>query len=130
LRVAAVVAAAVLLTGGAAYAVASTLSGSGAGNAPASVAGQHAWLGVDMAGTGSGGALVTRVIPGSPAAGAGIKPGDVITQIDTQPIAAPSIASAAIEGMQPGDQVSIELQRGKAAYSAEVTLAPRPAAYR
>ena len=84
------VAAAVLLTAGAAYAVASTLSGSGAGNAPAGVAGQHAWLGVDMAGSGSGGALVTRVIPGSPADAAGIKPGDVITQIDTQPIAAPS----------------------------------------
>lgn len=129
MRAGAIVLVAVLLTGGAAYAVASTLSGSG-GNTPATVAGQHPWLGVDMASSPSGGALVTRVIPGSPAEAAGIKPGDVITQIDTQPIAAPSIASAAIAGMQPGDQVSIELQRGQATYSAQITLAGRPAAYR
>ena len=105
--------------------MASTLTGDGA-KAPAATASGHPWLGVEMASSSAGGALVLRVIPGSPAAAAGIKPGDVITQIDTEPIAAPAIASAAIAGMQRGDRVDIQLQRGQSTYTAQVTLAARP----
>lgn len=129
LRVASLTALAVLLTAGAAYAVASTLAGSSGANRGATAAGQHAWLGVEMAGSPKG-ALVVRVIPGSPAQAAGIKPGDVITQIDTEPIAAPAIASAAVAGLQPGDQVDIQLQRGRSTYTAQVTLAGRPPNFR
>lgn len=126
MRATALVALAVLLTAGAAYAVAQTLAGGG-GNPAAATAGSHPWLGVEMASSSTGGALVVRVIPGSPAQAAGIQPGDVITQIDTEPIAAPAIASAAIAGMQPGDQVTIQVQRGRSTHTAQVTLAARPA---
>ena len=69
--------------------------------------------------------MVANVAPKSPAEAAGIKPGDVITQIDTEPIVAPAIATAAIDGLQPGDQVDIQLQRGSGTYTAHVTLANR-----
>ena len=53
----------------------------------------------------------------------------MITQIDTQPIAAPAIAAAAIDGLEPGDHVAIQLQRGASAYTAHVTLATQPKTY-
>ncbi|MBV9465971.1 MAG: PDZ domain-containing protein [Solirubrobacterales bacterium] len=129
LRLGAAVVLVALLTGGAAYAVASTLTGSDRTPPAAAAAGGQPWLGVEMSSSPIGGAMVDRVIPGSPAEAAGIKPGDVITQIDTEPVAAPSIVSAAIAGLQPGDQVDIQLQRGPNPYTAHVTLASRPAGY-
>lgn len=126
LRTVLLVALLTLLVVGGAYALASGSGGRDSHN-PTAAAGSTAWLGVDMASSPVGGVMVVSVAPHSPAQAAGIKPGDVITQIDTEPIAAPSIASAAIAGMQPGDQVDIQLQRGAAAYTAQVTLAARPA---
>jgi S1-C subfamily serine protease len=126
-RVALVVLFVAVLGAGAAYAVASGVGGT-AGERPAAVSGSQPWLGVDVAGAPYAGALVVSVRPGSPAAAAGIEPGDVITQIDTQPIPAPSTFDSAIAGMQPGDRVEIQLQRGRGAFTTEVTLAGRPAA--
>ncbi|MBV9339058.1 MAG: PDZ domain-containing protein, partial [Solirubrobacterales bacterium] len=95
-------------------------------NSPAATTGSAAWLGVDMASSPLGGVTVVGVAPHSPAQAAGIKPGDVITQIDTEPIAAPSIVEAAISGLRPGDQVEIELQRGSTTYTTRATLATPP----
>jgi uncharacterized protein (DUF58 family) len=69
----------VLLVAGAAYAVASGLSKNN--NPPrAAVSGTGpAWLGVELTSAGIRGAMVSAVVPGSPAASAGIHPGDAIT---------------------------------------------------
>jgi S1-C subfamily serine protease len=110
---------------GAAYAVTSAVAGGGgAKHQPELAAGSRPWLGVDVANS-VGGVLVVRVFPGSPAQKAGIKPGDVITQIDTQPIAAPAILTATISGLQPGDQVDVQLERGRATKTVDVTLGSR-----
>ena len=85
------------------------------------------WLGVKLANAPIRGAVVASVVPGSPAATAGIRPGDVITQLDTQPIVTPAILTSAIAGMQPGDKVDLQLQRGASQYSVNVALASHPA---
>ncbi|MBV9944033.1 MAG: PDZ domain-containing protein [Solirubrobacterales bacterium] len=125
LRTGMLVALLTLLVAGGAYAVASGSSAPSA-NSPAATTGSAAWLGVDMASSPLGGVTVVGVAPHSPAQAAGIKPGDVITQIDTEPIAAPSIVEAAISGLRPGDQVEIELQRGSTTYTTRATLATPP----
>jgi len=85
------------------------------------------WLGVKLANAPIRGAMVASVVPGSPAAAAGIRPGDVITQLDTQPIVTPAIFVSAIAGMQPGDKVDLQLQRGTSQYTVNVALASHPA---
>jgi S1-C subfamily serine protease len=115
-----------LLIAGAAYAV---ISDSNQTNKPQPVAannGTEPWLGVDLANDPVRGALVAKVVPGSPAAKAGIRPGDLITQLDTEPIGASATLVAAISGLQPGDTVAIQLQRGAAQYTVHVKLGSRP----
>jgi S1-C subfamily serine protease len=84
------------------------------------------WLGVQLANAPIRGALVASVVRGSPAAAAGIRPGDVITQLDTQPIVAPAIFVSAISGLQPGNRVAIQLQRGASQYTVHAQLGGRP----
>ena len=126
LRLALVIAAMTLTAVAAAYAVASTLSGGGTSTPAAATSHSRAWLGVDTSSAAVGGVTVDSVERGSPAAAAGIKPGDVITALDTQPIATPAILLSAIDGMQPGERVELQLRRGGTAYTADVVLASRP----
>jgi PDZ domain len=117
----------ILLGATAAYAVISASSSST--KRPPVVAGNggEAWLGVELANAPVRGALVSSVVPGSPAATAGIRPGDLITQLDTEPIVAPAVFVSALSGLQPGDRVDIQVQRGFSQFTAHVKLASRPA---
>jgi membrane-associated protease RseP (regulator of RpoE activity) len=117
----------ILLGATAAYAVISGGSSTTKHPQPAAVNGVEPWLGVQLANAPIRGALVSSVVRGSPAAAAGIRPGDVITQLDTQPIVAPAIFVSAISGLQPGDKVDIQLQRGASQYTVHVALASHPA---
>jgi C-terminal processing protease CtpA/Prc len=126
IRVAALVGVLALLIVGAAYAV---TSGSNGGKTPEQAAltsNSEPWLGVDLTNAPIRGAVIAKVVPGSPAARAGIRPGDVITQLDTQPIQSSAIFRSAISGLQPGDTVDLQLQRGASQYTAHVTLGSRP----
>jgi S1-C subfamily serine protease len=114
-----------LLSAGAAYWMVSLAVGSDGRHAP--VAGvAPPWLGIDMASSPLGGVMIADVVPGSPAAAAGLQPGDVITQIDNQPVSAPSDLSSAIAGGHVGDQVEIQVQRGPMTYTTQATLAKPP----
>ena len=127
IRVVAVVGILALLVVAGAYAM---NSGSTATKTPAPAtlsSNVEPWLGVKLANAPIRGAVVASVVPGSPAATAGIRPGDVITQLDTQPIVTPAILTSAIAGMQPGDKVDLQLQRGASQYSVNVALASHPA---
>jgi S1-C subfamily serine protease len=75
------------------------------------------------------GAAVQQVLQGTPAAGAGISGGDVITSVDGHSVSSPSALQAALEKHHPGDKVTIGWtdQTGQA-QSASVTLANGPAA--
>jgi S1-C subfamily serine protease len=75
------------------------------------------------------GAAVEEVLQGTPAAGAGISAGDVITSVNGNSVSSPSSLQAALEQHHPGDRVTIGWtdQAGQT-QSAGLTLANGPAA--
>jgi S1-C subfamily serine protease len=117
----------ILLGATAAYAVISGSSSSTKGTTTVAGPPGEPWIGVELANAPVRGALVSSVVPGSPAAAAGIRPGDLITQLDTEPIVAPAVFISALSGLQPGDRVDIQVQRGFSQYTAHVRLGSRPA---
>jgi serine protease Do len=116
-----------LLGVAAAYAATSGSTGTRTPEPAAVTSTSPAWLGVETTNAPVRGAVVAKVVPGSPAAAAGIKPGDVITQLDTEPIETPAILVSAIAGMQPGDTVDIQVQRGASEQTVHVALTSAPA---
>lgn len=96
----------------------------------------HGFLGVSVtAASGDGsrsdstfsaGALVESVEPGSPAAGASLQVGDVITRVGTYTITDPQSLTAAVRIQTVGQQVPVEILRGGDAQTIEVTLAQTP----
>ncbi len=74
-----------------------------------------------------GGTLIVRVLPGSPAADAGLRRGDLIVRVDDEPVTSGAELLALIGTHKPGDVVRITLIRKKDRRTVEVTLAPRPA---
>ena len=126
LGVALIVLVVTVLSAGVAFGVTSLLVDAGQSSKTASAG--HVWLGIDTTSTPyGGGATVTSVAPGSPAASAGLQPGDVITQLNNQAIQSPSDVSAALAGLRPGNELQVQFNRGPISYSTLVTLAARPA---
>ena len=72
------------------------------------------------------GALVGPVTPGTPAADAGIRSGDLIVGFDGKTIRNPSELSLAVLQKQPGDTVAVELKRGSDTRTVTVKLGRRP----
>jgi S1-C subfamily serine protease len=72
------------------------------------------------------GAIVTVVAPGSPAANAGLKPGDVMTSIDGKQIQDESDLARVISQHKPGDKIKVTVLRGTAELTLDVTLGERP----
>ncbi len=92
------------------------------------------WLGVSiqkltpelaesMATDGSQGALVAGVTPDSPAAKAGLQPGDVVRRWDGKPIDEPGTLSMLVAGTPVGKTVPVEVRRDGKAHDLEVTVA-------
>lgn len=95
------------------------------------------WIGVDardlsqllraeLKATSNAGIAVLAVMPGGPAAAAGIRPGDVITHIGAREIHDSEAAINAIASHQPGTQVQIRGTRFSAPVDFEVRVAKRP----
>ncbi|HET7051653.1 MAG TPA: PDZ domain-containing protein [Solirubrobacteraceae bacterium] len=85
---------------------------SGPTTSDAKVSAGRPWLGLQtVSQMGNSGATVLVVDAGGPAQRAGVQPGDVITQVDGQPITSPGILDAAIAGKQPGQQVQLLVNR-------------------
>lgn len=130
----------VVCLAGVSYAAASYVSGSGGPSGSASTV-APGWLGIEMAATSTGvaniqptgvmtfgdGVLVTDVVPGSPAAVAGLEPGDLITRIAGVPVATPQEVDRVLLGLAAGDSVEVQYEQGHVAYATEVILGVRPA---
>jgi len=71
------------------------------------------------------GALVREVVPGSPAEGAGIQVGDVITEVDGTRLSARVDLAEQIRKHRPGDQVTLTVERGGKETKIKVTLGSR-----
>lgn len=65
---------------------------------------------------------VTTVAAGSPAATAGLKPGDYIVEVNGKPVSgAPARAMASqFKGLQPGQHLLLKLKRGNVFVNAEI----------
>ncbi|HEY1351681.1 MAG TPA: trypsin-like peptidase domain-containing protein [Ktedonobacteraceae bacterium] len=68
------------------------------------------------------GALVVGITAGGPAEAGGLKPGDVIIQIGTHPVAVVTDFAAALLALRPGEVVSVTLYRGSERLTIKVTL--------
>jgi putative serine protease PepD len=83
----------------------------------------HPALGVSVADSENGGALVSTVTANSAAAKAGIQQGDVITAVDAKAINSADDLVAAIQGGTVGQKITIDYTRNGAKKTASVTLA-------
>jgi len=73
------------------------------------------------------GAIIGSVAASSPAERAGLRPGDVLVQVDGKSVADMSSALAAISGLPPGKAVAVRVQRGGRELTLAVTVGRRRA---
>jgi putative serine protease PepD len=73
------------------------------------------------------GAEVTTVTPGGPAEGAGVNAGDVITELDGQPVSGSTDVARIVNTKKPGDHLRIRIDRSGQDVTLDATLQNRPA---
>jgi len=72
------------------------------------------------------GALIAQVAPDSAAAAAGLKPGDVITEVNGEPVVRSGSLSSLIGMAAPGDRVKLKVWRDHAAREIDAKLGGTP----
>jgi S1-C subfamily serine protease len=72
------------------------------------------------------GGLVQAVAPGSPAAQAGIQPGDLITKVNDTPLDPDHPLASLLAKSRPGDKVTLTILRGGQSRTVTVTLGAQP----
>ncbi|MEU2350756.1 trypsin-like peptidase domain-containing protein [Modestobacter sp. NPDC049651] len=89
----------------------------------------HALLGVSaQTATANGnsevgtGATIAQVTDGSPAADAGLRPGDVIIAVGDRQVTTSTELTAAVRSEDPGDKVTLTVRRGNDTTKVDVTL--------
>jgi S1-C subfamily serine protease len=91
--------------------------------------GGTAFLGVEVGENsyGGSGAVITSVVPGSPADAAGLAPGDLITSVGGHTVSSPTALTAIVAAQQPGRPVSATyVDQEGATQTANVALATGP----
>jgi len=73
------------------------------------------------------GIILTTVQPGSPADRAGLRPNDVITHVNDEPVVVWQDALRSIAAMRPGTRVTLSGSRRGQAFRVEAEVAERPA---
>ena len=88
----------------------------------------RAYLGVRIATiVGGPGVVVEGVEKGGPADRAGIRPGDVLLEVDGQPTPNADALAAVLAGLKPGDKVKVKVGRADGSTATlDVTLAEAP----
>ncbi len=89
---------------------------------------EHGWLGIVCTNAGTSGATVTGFLPGSPAAAAGLRVGDVVVAIDTHPVSSVADVQERLYAIPPGTTVELSVHRaGATAAVVPVRLSNEPA---
>ena len=110
---------------GVGFAIPSNTVRSVAGQLISSGKAEHAYLGVSLSSTSST-ALVGAVRDGTPAAHAGLKAGDVVTELDGKAIGSSGELESAIGAHEPGDSVSLTYTRNGKTHTVQLKFASRP----
>ena len=96
------------------------------------------WLGVEVQaitpqlaesfglGVDAKGVIIAGVLPDSPADQAGIKPGDIVTQINGNPITEPAELLNTVAQATPGESIKIAGLRNGSAFDLQAKVAERP----
>jgi putative serine protease PepD len=88
---------------------------------------EHAFLGVVLRDSSSqAGAAISSVRAGTPAAGARLRAGDIITAAGGKPTRSASELRAVINAHRPGDTISVTYKRAGTSHTVTVKLAARP----
>jgi putative serine protease PepD len=87
---------------------------------------EHGWLGIQCSDAAGGGARVTSVMAGSPAASAGLRQGDVVEAVDSEPVDSLADLQASLYTSPPGTAVSVKLVRSGQDVMTTMTLAGSP----
>ncbi|HWF26750.1 MAG TPA: PDZ domain-containing protein [Solirubrobacteraceae bacterium] len=126
LRVSLLIALAILLTAAAAFGITAIVVNAGDGQSSAATVNRaHTLLGIDVTGSPAG-VMVTNVVPGSAGQAAGLRPGDLIIQINIRHVGTVDGVSAALAGLHPGDTVAVQFSRGPISFTTQTTLGPGP----
>jgi putative serine protease PepD len=85
----------------------------------------HAYLGVSLDSSATS-ARVADVRPGTPAAKANLRAGDVVTAVGNTTVSSAEELTRAIDAHKPGETVTVKISRSGKTVTAQVTLASRP----
>jgi tetratricopeptide (TPR) repeat protein len=72
------------------------------------------------------GVPVLRLVPGSPAAQAGVQPAEVVTAVDGKPVLRTADLLAVVDGKKPKDHIGLTLKGPSGARALDLTLAQTP----
>ena len=87
---------------------------------------KHAYVGVLLNGASTGGAQITQVQPGSPAASAGLQQGDVVTAIDGKKMTSTQQFIETVDTYSPGRTITLAIKRSTGNQNIKLTLGTRP----
>jgi len=87
---------------------------------------EHAYLGVHIEDV-DGGARIADVVPGGPAAKAGLRAGDLVTEVDGEELQSGDELRLAVEAHKPGDSLELTVERDGETKTLTVELGTRPA---
>ena len=86
----------------------------------------HGWMGVMCQDDGGAGAAVTTVLAGSPAAVAGVQPGDVVEAVDSHLVSSLADLQARLYAAPPGTTLRLTVVRSGAVDTLPVTVVAGP----
>ena len=78
--------------------------------------------------TSTGGAQISSVQPNTPASRAGLKLGDLVTQIDGKSIASTQQFIETVDTYSPGQTITLTVKRSGSTQHIQLTLGTRPPA--
>jgi Do/DeqQ family serine protease len=91
------------------------------------------WIGVELAPVlgeqareGARGALIAGVLRGGPADKGGVKPGDIVVDVNGRPVADPTAMLNAVAALEPGASAKVALKRQGSDVEVAITIGRRP----